>query len=385
MSHPTIDFYLSEFDSSANAALATIEGGEITLYPSFDDKIEFDMSLSLAQTFFRFISDGHDISDNTDDDILFHHADVFDVLKPFGPNFMDRMKCISTMCHTDELYKSLPDNYMRDGLSQPLFNTWKGVELFNNEYTVRENLRLTILNRMEDIKNALWTRDEDEDNNLPSMATTVDNPARKVLRHILKSEPSRLTPLHRVPTGETLQKIQDLSSVEFYMPFVEGDSIAFLVEVIADSDQTGIIDTPPTGAITIPNRKFLVVANLVGDNYWDLDAYKTAIVAEFSVAKGLAAAAKAAMTDAATNLTTANADVVTAQTNYDAPNGHTLENENILSSANATKVTASNDYNIARSDYERLRTLANGLWNDCQPGRTSDQATLSRLSYQDTA
>ena len=383
MSHPVIDFYLSEFDASANAALASIDGGEITLYPSFDDKIEFDMSLSLAQTFFRFISDGHDISDNTDDDILFHHSDVFDVLKPFGPNFMEREKCISTMCHTDELYKSLSDNYLRDGLAHPLFNTWKAVDLFSNEYTVRENLRLSILHRMEDIKNALCTRDASENTALPSMATTVDNPARKVLRHILKSEPSRLTPLHRVPTAETLQKILDLNSVEHYMPFVAGDSIAFLVEVIADSDQTGIIDTPITGAITIPNRKFLVVANLVGEDYWNLDEYKDVIVSEFVVAKGVAASAKTAMTTAATTLTSANAAVVAAQAAYDAD--PTVTKETALSNANAAKVIASNDYNIARSDYERNRTLANGLWNECQPGRLSDSTDLSRLSYQDTA
>jgi hypothetical protein len=378
MSHPAIDFYLREFDLSANATLATIDGGEITLYPSFDDKIEFDMSLSLAQTFFRFISDGHDISDNTDDDILFHHVDVFDVLKPFGPNFMVRNKCISTMCHTDELYKSLPDNYLRDGLSQYLFNTWKGVDLFNNEYDVREHLRSSILNRMENIKNALCTRDAN--NPLPSMAITLDNPSRTILRHILKSEPSRLTPLHRVPTAETLQKILDLSSVEFYMPLQAGDSLAFLVEVIADVDQSGIIDTPLGGAITIPNRKFLVVSNLVGDNYWDLDAYKTAIVAEFQTARTLAASAKSAMETAYTALTAANTAVGSAQTNYDAPNGHTLANENTLSGANAAKVAASDDYNEKRSDYERLRTLANGLWNECQPARSTDD--VSRTSYQ---
>lgn len=378
MSHHVIDFYLSEFDSSANAALATIEGGEITLYPSFDDKIEFDMSLSLAQTFFRFISDGHDISDNTEDDILFHHVDVFENSKPFGPNFMDRMKCISTMCHTDELYKSLPDNYLRDGLSQYLFNTWKGVDLFSNEYTVRENLRVSILNRMEDIKDALCTRDAHATNALPSMATTVDNPARKVLGHILKSEPSRLTRLHRVPTAETLQKIQDLSSVEFYMPFVVGDSIAFLVEVIADPDQTGIIDTPLGGAITIPNRKFLVVANLVGENYWDLDTYKDAIVAEFQAARALAASAKTAKETAAATLTTANALVVTKQAAFDAD--PSPANQNALTDANAAKVTASNAYNTARAEYERLKTLANGLWNDCQPARATDD--VLRTSYQ---
>lgn len=375
MSHTAIDFYLREFDLSANAALATIAGGEITLYPSFDDKIEFDMSLSLAQAFFRFVSDGHDISDDEIDDILFHHADVFETNKPFGINFMDRMKCISTMCHTDERFKSLPDNYLRDGLSQYLFNTWKGVDLFNNEADVREGLRLSVLNRMETIKNGICARDL---LGLPSMADTLDNPARTLLRHILKADSSRLTPLHRVPNADTLESILDLSSAEFYMPLVNGDSLAFLVEVVADPDQTGIIDAPPSGAITIPNRKFLVVANLVGENYWDLDTYKDAIVAEFQAARTLAIAAKVTKEAAATALTAANAAVVTAQTAFN--NDQSVTNQGTLTDANAAKVAASNAYNTARSDYERLRTLANGLWNECQPARANDD--VSRTLYQ---
>ena len=378
MSHPAIDFYLRELDLSANAALATIAGGEITLYPSFDDKIEFDMSLSLAQNFFHFVSDGTDISDNTNDDILFRHHNAFENNVPLGINFMDRMKCISTMCHTDERFKSLPDNYLRDGLSQYLFNTWKGVDLFNNEADVREGLRSSILNRMETILDGLHTRDSATNTNLPSMAVTENNPSRTLLRHILKADSSRLTPLHRVPTVDTSSKVLDLSSVEFYMPLQSGDSLAFLVEVIADPDQTGIIDAPPSGAITIPNRKFLVVANLVGDNYWDLDTYKDAIVLEFQAARDLAAAAKSAKEAAATTLTAANAAVVTAQTAFDSDPSVTKQAD--LTDANAAKVTASNAYNTARAEYERLRTLANGLWNECQQARVNDD--VSRTSYQ---
>lgn len=379
MSHAPIDFYLRELDLSSNAALATIAGGEITLYPSFDDKIEFDMSLSLAQNFFRFVSDGHDISDNETDDILFRHHNAFAEGVPLGINFMDRTKCISTMCHTDERFKSLPDNYLRDGLSQYLFNTWKGVDLFNNELSVREGLRVNILNRMEDILDGLHERDASAETLLPSMADTENNPARTLLRHILKADSSRLTPLHRVPTVDTSSKVLDLSSVEFYMPLTSGDSLAFLVEVIADPDQAGIIDTPSSGvAITIPNRKFLVVANLVGNNYWDLDTYKDAIVAEFQAARELAAAARTAKDAAAAALTAANALVVTTQAAFDAD--PSVANQNALTDANAGKVAASNDFNTYRAEYERLRTLANGLWNECQIARGTDD--LDRTSYQ---
>lgn len=379
MSHDPIDFYLHELDLSGNASLATIAGGEITLYPSFDDKIEFDMSLSLAQNFFHFVSDAHDISDNETDDILFRHHNAFADEVPLGINFMDRMKCISTMCHTDERFKSLPDNYLRDGLSQYLFNTWKGVDLFNNEYNVREGLRLSILNRMEDILDGLHERDASANTQLPSMADTENNPARTLLRHILKADSSRLTPLHRVPTVDTSSKVLDLSSVEFYMPLTSGDSLAFLVEVIADPDQAGIIDTPSSGvAITIPNRKFLVVANLVGENYWDLATYKDAIVLEFQAARALAANAKTAKETAAATLTTANALVVTKQAAFDAD--PSPANQVLLTDANAAKVTASNAYNTARAEYERLKTLANGLWNECQPARDTDD--VSRTSYQ---
>ena len=262
-----------------------------------------------------------------------------------------------------------------------MFNTSKGVDLFNNEYAVREALRLSILNRMEAILDGLHTRDSSANTQLPSMAVTVDNPARTLIRHILKADSSRLTPLHPVPTVDTSSKVTDLSSVEFYMPLTSGDSLAFLVEVVADPDQAGIIDTPPTGAITIPNRKFLVVANLVGDNYWDLATYKDAIVAEFQAARTLAANAKTAMTAAATTLTTANALVVTRQAAFDAD--PSPANQVPLTDANAAKVIASNNYNIARADYERLRTLANGSWNACQPARGTDD--VSRQSYQDTA
>ena len=378
MSHPNIDFYLRELDLSSNATLATIAGGEITLYPSFDDKIEFDMSLSLAQNFFHFVSDGHDISDDTVDDILFRHNNAFEDNVPLGINFMVRNRCISTMCHTDELHKSLPDNYLRDGLSQYLFNTWKGVDLFSNEYHVREALRLSILNRMEDILDGLWERDASANTQLPSMADTENNPSRTLLRHILKADSSRLTPLHRVPTVDTSSKVTDLSSVEFYMPLQAGDSLAFLVEVIADPDQAGIIDTPPTGAITIPNRKFLVVANLVGDHYWDLDTYKDAIVAEFQAARTLAAAAKTTKETAAATLTAANAALDAAATAFSTT--PSVANQQDLTDANAAKVIASNAYNTARAEYERLKTLANGLWNECQTARVTDD--VDRSSYQ---
>lgn len=377
MSHASIDFYLRELDLSSNAVLATIEGGEITLYPSFDDRIEFNMEVALAQNFFRFVSDSSDISDNTTDDILFRHHNAFTANLPLGDKFMVRNQCVSTLAHLTETHKSLPDNYLRH-LALYLFNTYKGVDLFNNELNVREQLRLDTLERMEDILNALHTRDGASENALPSMATTIDNPARTIFRHILKADSKRLTPLHPVPTSETHSKVLALNSVEYYMPLFAGDSLAFLVEVIADPTQNGVIDTPLTGDILIPNHKFLVVANLVGTNHWDTDSYKDAIVLEFQAARTLAVNAKSALETAAATLASAVSALAAAQAVHDAD--PSVTNRDSLSAASDAKVAASNTYNLLRAEHAELKRIANGLWNVCQPGRDSDD--LDKSSYQ---
>ena len=377
MSHVPIDFYLAELYMSRNASLATIEGGVVSVYPSFDDRIEFDMEVALAQNFFRFVSDSSDMSDNTTDDILFRHHNAFTANLPLGDKFMVRDQCVSTLAHLTETHKSLPDNYLRH-LALYLFNTYKGVDLFNNELNVREQLRLDTLERMEDILDALHTRDGADNTALPSMATTTDNPARTIFRHILKADSKRLTPLHPVPTNETHSKVLDLSGVEFYMPLIAGDSLAFLVEVIADPSQNGVIDTPLTGGITIPNQKFLVVANLVGTNHWDTDAYKDAVVLEFQAARTLAVAAKAAMENAATTLASAVSALALAQAAHDAD--PSVTNRDLLSAASDARVAASNIYNLLRADHAELKKIANAKWNVPQPGRPDDD--LDKTSYQ---
>ena len=341
-------FYVSEFDQSNNAMLAQITGGATTILPSYDDRIEFEIDASCVQSFFRFISNSVDISDNVSDDILFRHVQQFKSSEPLGENFMVRDKCISTLLYTAYQNKSLPDNYERY-LALRLFNTEKGVDLFSNEAAVREDLRSGIVAALHAKLASICAYN---DASLNTMEDTVNNPARTIFRQLLAADTSRFDLLHIVPDSDTSELTVAENGVECYMPFIVGDQICFVVTVVADPHQGAIINSD----VVIDPRRYLLVANVVNKttDAWESAAYKTLMTSQFNSAKAAAVLAKSDLLKADGLLQAA----ITARDAAINANDGSATKVATMVAAKAAYEAKSNDWNLKTANLQQLKEKA---------------------------
>jgi hypothetical protein len=375
--------YADAFDDTHSLQKLTLETGELSNIPAFDDMIEFNMDVALAQNFFRYISDDRDHSDNLLDDVLFRlyrAQKVIDDEHPFGDNFLDRMACVSTTKYTTQLHKSLPDNQNRH-VALSLFGTELAADLFENEAIVRANLEAKI-------KLALKTKvdewcDRDENDALPylSKADEENNPARRAFMHLFALESRRFSVLRRVPLSLTPDKTLDLNSREFYMPLTSGDSIVFIVRVQVDSQQSGIIQSGTNGPVTIPDVVYLLKANLVGDDVWNDNTIKGLLYTEFATSNADARAKLVLLQTAASAKTAKQLLLDTAVSNYQATASTT--NRDALTLAQQALEDAHIVLETRRAHFKQAKQTTIGAANAVLP--TTDKTGATYLSLQEAS
>jgi hypothetical protein len=178
----------------------------------------------------------------------------------------------TTMNPDNNPYITVADDFLRY-IAKGLFNTTRGVDLFNNEENVLNsindqskielhNLLITMLQGagasyapyIYDTANQRYTSIDANGNPSGSDGNVYasKNPSSKLLKQIMLSKPSRLNDLsaNYVIPGTKWVK----------MPLLEGDTINFLVTINSPAGQNTL-----TGAAAISARTYKIVITIVSD------------------------------------------------------------------------------------------------------------------------
>jgi hypothetical protein len=276
-------FYVPGLDANLTAALIAFHDTSIGFLPSWDDRIEFDMPLHLAQKMFRIYVSDDNMNDVEANDILFRtdwngFNNLGDSekanLSVLGSNFLVRANCVSTYKFIDENFKSLPDNQLRF-IAEKLCGTPLAVDLFTGEEAFRDSLSTTIRDSIRNKLVGYFTKSE-----LDPLES--QNPASNIFKKMFQTRKERFNLLRKVPENLKINNSGgNPTHSAYYLPFVENDRLQFIITVNTLDAQKNIIPN----AAALPPVNYLIVANLKNTdatypNIWDTVEMQTPLVAE---------------------------------------------------------------------------------------------------------
>ncbi len=247
------DFYLSDLEISTTATLATLSGAASTSF-SGDATAELDVSASVLQALFQFHTDAIDVDNVVADDLKYKVVyDSSDT--PLSADFLENTVVITGMIDGNATTNTVPFDYARY-LAQCLFNTYLGVDLFENEEELRDDLNTSA-------RAALNTKLLSFDTLGERTASDSSNPCKAILDQIINNKPDRLSTLHLV-SGSS-ESTNEGADAWYYAPIIAGDALYFKLIVSADAGQAAIVDV---STVTTPDRTYLIKINAVGANAW---------------------------------------------------------------------------------------------------------------------
>ena len=276
----SLTFILNDFASTATPDVSANFPAPVTdTFGAFDAIADCNMKVSVAQNLFQFWTDSYDMCNNTLSDILYKlnydtssgYNAVATSAVPLTSDFIkgSYVQVGSTTMNPDgNPYITVPDDYLRY-IAKCLFNTTRGVDLFNNEEQVlnsvdhksQEALH-TVLATMLQSANTPFIYDHDN-----YQYTGIDlsgnpsgrgaqfnsrNPSKKLLTQIMAGAPSRFTNL------ETTYGIAGTKWVK--MPLLAGDKIVFPLTIASPVGQNSL-----TGSTAIANRTYKIIVTIVSD------------------------------------------------------------------------------------------------------------------------
>lgn len=264
----SIQFVLSAFESSVQMGVAgTIATSSIPAITT-DATAVLQVSVEDMKNVFKYQTDSTDLTDANSDDIKYYvHPDAFPLLNPANA-MMDAPDSLNPIA-TANSDGDLPANKMLVAhdfvryLALKLFNTHYGVDLFNNEVALLQDLR-TICSETGDghtwkvIKDKLDTvgiagshgtiaTDANGDKYMTNEETGDDNLCRVLMQQMLGAASSRFAQIDT----EAADGKQSL-------PFLANDSISFKLTISAAQDQELL-----TGVAAIPDRSYEIKLLLV--------------------------------------------------------------------------------------------------------------------------
>lgn len=260
----SVQFVLSAFESSVQMGVAgaidTIPIPEITT----DSRAILQVSVDDMKAVFKYQTDSTDFTDVDSADIkYFVHSDAFPLLNPANAmlNAPDSLSPIATANGSGDLpaNKMLVAHDFVRYLAVKLFNTHYGVDLFNNEVALLQNLR-EICGDVEagqtwyDIKSKLAAvgvagsdagLEGDDDKYMTNSDKTANNLCRVLMQQMLGAASARFAQIEASDAPQSL-------------PFAANDSISFKVTISAAADQELL-----TGVAAIPDRSYEIRLLLV--------------------------------------------------------------------------------------------------------------------------
>lgn len=280
----TQTFYVQSLDVAITSELATIAGAPSVIFDT-DVVAQFELSATTARAIFQYAADGFDVNDITAEDLKYlvnYDSTLYDDVEPTTgsgeaftgtgnwllDNFMlDACYCTGpgngSSVANDELVaettgmsanssKTISKEFLRY-LAKKLFNTTRGVDLFNNELDVSNKISY-------DGRNALNTRLAELNTDGLLNATeatsgsyaTFNHPSHIMVSQLLSSDPERFQDISaNIVADQTLDA--DSTDVKFHVPLITGDKIAFKLTISPATNQETV-----TNVSAIENRTYRV-------------------------------------------------------------------------------------------------------------------------------
>jgi hypothetical protein len=250
-------FYLGPLNVDASSSMATL-AGSVSIDFSGNATANLDITLSTFKTFFQYQTDSVDINDVVASDVKFRviYADASNA--PLGMDIDINTEVVEGPIDGTAGNKNITYDYTRY-LALKLFNTHLGVDLFNNEEELRDDLNTSFKTRFNELLLALAARGAtDQSDNSSDGATHYDktSPSRIIFNQLIANKPARFSDI-------TINEAEVVDGQHwYYMPGEIGDKFFFLINVAAAEDQHDL-----TGVTTpIPVRSYLVCATVVADS-----------------------------------------------------------------------------------------------------------------------
>jgi len=214
------EFYLSAFDSSFNVTLATMEQGTVSI-PDFSASFVVNIPLADVKKLFQYDSSGsvENINDISAQDLKYY---VDDNMLPSG-------SALASMKY------GLTTEYIQY-LAIQLFNTSRGVDLFNNERDLSSNILSNLDTVWSNVTSVVGAAADASP--LTNDDTTSANLVRQLLLQMVYSQKSRFQSI-----------VADVATDHFPIPFEVDDKISFVLTVHSDPTQTIIIGADPAGPV----------------------------------------------------------------------------------------------------------------------------------------
>lgn len=273
-----VDFVLESFNSEFTAAEANLDG-VLRDQLETDATSEIDLPINLFTDTFRFQSDATDLNDVESEDIRYLVTNALtdsldsDSGELYNKSLLSNSKVttgpIATVDangntyphdYTNSFKMSVAADYMRY-LSQRLFNTYLGVDLFANEEELFNSIALISHNDpntsaeskiRETIKSILAEANDLANESVTGTTGLAEskevNISRELLRQIKALAPQRLSELN----GE------QFNSPDAAVPLKVGDSINFKLSIDAATNQNTLTNVEP-----VPTRTYTIKINLV--------------------------------------------------------------------------------------------------------------------------
>ena len=250
------EFYLSVFDSQFTSAQATLALKDV-ITPDVSANIYVDITQTHIRSIFQYDTSSviTHINDLASDDLRYY-VDITN----FPPSNSGAV--IADISLVIEPTMNLKGDYIRD-LAQQLFNTGRGVDLFNNEDALLADFKskshivwtgirsiVSSVNKTNGTVTEGKGTDEKSRYYLTNNNATTTNLTRELLLQMVDVSNSRF---------QNIQNHYDSVSDLYAVPFHVGDKISFILTVNSDADQKSIVGL--SGAL-IP-RKYKISLNVI--------------------------------------------------------------------------------------------------------------------------
>jgi len=248
----SLDIYLPLFSLTITSDSATIYGETYTPLTG-DATVDVNVSTTLMQNLFQFQTDSVDINDISVNDLKYKIVYTSaDPILPLGIDYDTSSNVsVGAIASNSGLNYNLTYDYVRF-LAQSLFGTHLGVDLFNNEASVRSSLNYKIKYEMDALLSSASGYEFPTEYSDGTSSNTV---IREFLLQIINNAPERLVDISNNytygvdgTTGETWYK----------MPFLAGDKIYIKIIINPASNQSA----STTGA-TVNTRTYIIRGTLV--------------------------------------------------------------------------------------------------------------------------
>lgn len=253
-----VDFVLSNFESEVTMSVSgTVASSSIPSITA-DALAEIDISLSALKSVFKFSSDSEDVTDLASTDIKYYvDSASFPSVNPANATVSDADAIATTGIAANKQY--VAHDFVRH-IASELFNTYHGVDLFNNELALLNDIRSICGSGSgklwDSLKEKLAKVGVAGDHAdlvttgtkyyLTNSNSSDENFTRVLMEQMMSVDVTRFATLETADTD-------GLRS----LPFKSGDSISFKLTINPDANQKDL-----TGVAEVKSRSYQIKLNI---------------------------------------------------------------------------------------------------------------------------